>query len=221
MPDSLTVDKAETAEEVVLVSLDSDVDAEQFPLGLRTHLRDHLGLTVTGQTSDEARVERTRTDDGLDILEVTPRDIGGKTRRDQGPHHAVVASSDRRNGLRRSRCGRRSRCRRTCDYSRSRSGPTVKFRDIEHTTVKAACLVSSNPGRPPERTIAGVQNGLDIGAIDRGSHTKGLGGVDECLSFRVHVVQCSVRVLLGPPSGGGISVVPVDCTIKGTPCEGQ
>jgi hypothetical protein len=79
-----------------------------------------------------------------------------------------------------------------------------------------ACLVSSNPGRPPERTIAGVHNGLDIGAIDRGSHTKGLGGVDECLSFGVHVVQCSVRVLLGPPSGGEISVVPVDCTIKGT-----
>ena len=58
-PHGLTVDQTETTEQVVLISLGSDVDTIQFTTELGTCLLDHRGLTVTSIAGDVNRSEQT------------------------------------------------------------------------------------------------------------------------------------------------------------------
>ena len=84
IPDGLTVHKSKPAEQVILVGLRSDVDTIAFASLSGTRLHDHRGLTVTGKTSHEGRVESTRLDDRRNIVEVSPRHevrvLGGNDR---------------------------------------------------------------------------------------------------------------------------------------------
>ena len=70
----LSVDQSESADEVVLVSLHCEVDADDLPLGRSTCLLDHISLAVAGESSDEDWVEHRGLDDILDRLEVAEGD---------------------------------------------------------------------------------------------------------------------------------------------------
>ncbi len=58
-PNGFAIDETESTEQVIFIGFDGDVHAVQLTLQLRTNLVHHRGLTVTGQTSDEDRVEHT------------------------------------------------------------------------------------------------------------------------------------------------------------------
>ena len=70
VPDSVTINQTETTDQIILVSLNSEVDADKFATKISTCLLNTEGLTVTRQTSDEHRIEDLRVDDLLYISEV-------------------------------------------------------------------------------------------------------------------------------------------------------
>ena len=74
MPDSVTINQTETTDQIILVSLNSEVDANKFATKISTCLLNTEGLAVTRQTSDEHRVEDLRTDDLLYVGKVTEWD---------------------------------------------------------------------------------------------------------------------------------------------------
>ena len=61
-----------TTKQIVFISLDGDVHANQFLIELCVNLLNHQSLTVTGQTSDKDRIEQTRLDDLLERCIVAP-----------------------------------------------------------------------------------------------------------------------------------------------------
>ena len=57
MPNSLTINKTKTANKIIFISLDGDVDTNQLPLELRTSLFNQKRFTVTRETCNERRIE--------------------------------------------------------------------------------------------------------------------------------------------------------------------
>ena len=53
------------------------MDTNVFAVGCSTGLFDHHGLTIARQTSNKDGIERPRFDDGHDIGEFTPANVGG------------------------------------------------------------------------------------------------------------------------------------------------
>ena len=91
------VDEAEATDQVILVSLGGDVDADQVAPGGRANLLNHRGLAVARQTRDVDGSELLGGEDGGDVIVVTPRnesvvldgdevDIGGR-------HDEVVSAA--------------------------------------------------------------------------------------------------------------------------------
>ena len=70
VPYSVTIHKTETTDQIILVSLDGDVDTDQFTTQRCTCLLNTEGLTVARQTSDECRIKDPRLDDLLQISKV-------------------------------------------------------------------------------------------------------------------------------------------------------
>ena len=176
LPNGFTVHQTETTDEVLLISHSGNVHTEELPLVAGANLLGHGSLTIARQAGDEGRSENPRLNDGFHILEVTPRNIGAKTVRHIRPGRQIElrlrSSLDRLEDG--SRC-RRSRSRSGCWLSSHRSILAIEFGNIEHTTVQAACLVSSNPRRPGEavRITKFIDNSDNIGAIQRRGVTCG------------------------------------------------
>ena len=76
LPHGLAVDQAETTEQVILIGLGGDVDAIQVAAQAGADLVDHRGLAVTGETGDEDGAEGPSIENRLDILVMSPRNVG-------------------------------------------------------------------------------------------------------------------------------------------------
>ena len=83
LPHRVTVDKAETTEQVVRIGLIRQVDADALTTELRADLFDHGRLAVTRQTGHHRRIPTLGLDDGFDVLVVAVRHIGHQLRRDE------------------------------------------------------------------------------------------------------------------------------------------
>ena len=59
MPNSFTINQTEATNKVIFVSLDSNVDTNQFPFELRTRLLDKERFTIAREARDKRRVEKT------------------------------------------------------------------------------------------------------------------------------------------------------------------
>ena len=104
----LTIHQPEPTEEIILIGLGSDVDAEHLTLELGTDLLDHGRLAITRQTSHiDIGIDAT-PDDLLDVLVVTPchiviHDGWDHRRRDHRKGIAVHVNGSRCTGSRSSR----------------------------------------------------------------------------------------------------------------------
>ncbi len=79
------VDEAEATDEVILVSLGGDVDADALTTGGRANLLDHRGLAVAAHARDVDGRELLGLEDGADVIVVAPR------------NESVVLDGDERN----------------------------------------------------------------------------------------------------------------------------
>ena len=88
------VDEAEATDEVILVSLGGDVDADALASGRGANLLHHRGLAVAGHTRDVDGSELLGGEDGGDVIVVTPRNeslvLDGDERNIGGRHDEVV-----------------------------------------------------------------------------------------------------------------------------------
>ena len=75
LPNGITVHKAKTTKQIVLVSRTDDVHAEALALQLCANLLDHRGLAVARQTSDVDGREVLRLQKRFNVAEMSPRDI--------------------------------------------------------------------------------------------------------------------------------------------------
>ena len=73
MPNSIAVKQPETADEIIFVRFDCDVDSNDFSSELSTCLFDSKGFTIARKTSDEGGIEDLGLDDLLDGREVAER----------------------------------------------------------------------------------------------------------------------------------------------------
>ena len=163
VPLHVPVVQTETAEQIVLVSLRDDVDAEALAPHLGADLFDHRGLAVTRQTRDEHRRKHSSLENLLNVGEVTPRHILGADGGDERRTLATRHTHDRRSGAgelhgrsgdldRRSRNrdrlhrGRFSLGRDLLDRRRSRGHRCAgQFGDMEHTATGVARSVLDDP----------------------------------------------------------------------------
>ena len=76
MPNGFTIDETESANEVVLVGFDGDIDSNEFSLELGARLLHTERLAVARESSDECRVEETRLDNLANIAKITKLDEG-------------------------------------------------------------------------------------------------------------------------------------------------
>ena len=76
VPGSFTIHKTETTDQIILVSLNRDVDANQFTLKLSTRLFHRERFTVTRKTRNERRIEKTGLNNFFNIVEITKLDEG-------------------------------------------------------------------------------------------------------------------------------------------------
>ena len=94
LPHRVTVDKAETTEQVVRIGLIRQVDANAFTTKLRADLFDHGRLAVTRQTGHHRRIPTLGLDDGFDVLVVAVRHIGHQLGRDEVTVKRGLGASD-------------------------------------------------------------------------------------------------------------------------------
>ena len=87
-PNGLAVVETEPTEQVILISIGSDIDAEKLALGFRANLLDHQGLTVSGKPRNEGRIEHPRGDNLFHILEVAERNVVRHLTRNRRVGHA-------------------------------------------------------------------------------------------------------------------------------------
>ena len=83
VPHSLTVDKTETTDEVIFVSLYSDVDTDQLTSELGTRLLDSESFAVSRKSSNKSWVENLGFNNLLKICSVAKGYIVGVLRRDE------------------------------------------------------------------------------------------------------------------------------------------
>ena len=164
VPLHATVDEAETTEQIVLVSLRHDVDAEALAPQLGADLFDHRGLAVTRQTRDEHRGEHPGTQNLLNVGEVTPRHILGADGGDERRTLATRHTHDRRSGAgelhgRSGDLGRRRRnrhrlhrsgfgledLRRGADRNAGSVSSATDLGDVEHPATGVARGVLDDP----------------------------------------------------------------------------
>ena len=75
MPNSFTINKTKPTNKVIFVSLDCNVDTNQFPLELQQGF-DKERFTIARETRDKRRVEKTGLNNFFNIREVTKLDEG-------------------------------------------------------------------------------------------------------------------------------------------------
>jgi hypothetical protein len=164
VPLHVPVVQTETAEQIVLVSLRDDVDAEALAPHLGADLFDHRGLAVTRQTRDEHRRKHSGLENLLNVGEVAPRHIlgadGGDERRTLATRHTHHGRSSA--GELHGRSGdldRRSRnrdrlhrsgfslddLRRGADRDAGSVSGAGQFGDMEHTATGVARGVLDDP----------------------------------------------------------------------------
>src|SRR5210317_291738 len=76
MPNSCPIDKTETTNKIVFISLNSNVYSDKFSSELSTCLLDRERFTITRESSNERRVEQTGLNDFANIIEITKLDEG-------------------------------------------------------------------------------------------------------------------------------------------------
>jgi len=201
LPDSLTVDETETAEEIVLIGRSDDVDAQTLALETSTHLLDHRRLAVAGEAGDVDRVEATRTDDRLDVLEVTVRDIERILLGDQrSTRHRVRSGRNdtrRESGRSRSDSGDRSGSSNNgSGSSRSSDAATVRlvhrgeFRAVILAVTSATRVVLHQPSRHRDAVLRLER--LDLSARERRSVASVEGERNETIDLVLHGSHSSV-----------------------------
>ena len=82
-PHRLTIDKTETAEEIVLISFLRNIGANELAAIVCTNLLNHRGLAVTRQTRDVNRKEAASLHDLLNVLVRTVGDVAAVDARDK------------------------------------------------------------------------------------------------------------------------------------------
>ena len=75
VPNSFTINKTKDTNKIVFVSLDSNVDTDQFSLELYNCSTPNV-LPLPDRLCNERRIEETRFDNGLKIFKITKLDEG-------------------------------------------------------------------------------------------------------------------------------------------------
>jgi CBS domain-containing protein len=200
LPDSLTVDETETAEEIILIGRSDDVDAQTLALESSTHLLDHRRLAVAGKTGDVDRVEATRTDDRLDVLEVTVRDIERILLGDQrSTRHRVRSGRNdtrRESGRSRSDSGDRSGSSNDSRSGNASDAATVRlvhrgeFRAVILAVTSTTRVVLHQPSRHRDAVLRLER--LDLCARERRSVASVEGERNETIDLLIHGSHSSV-----------------------------
>ena len=210
LPHGVAVNQPERSEQIALVSLCGDVDAEALALQLGADLLHHRGLAVARQTRDEHGREERGLHDGFDGREVSPRHVGvdlvGDERSAVATRHSENASridglhrrSSTTNRLHhdgsRRRSGDRNRLRRSgfvledlrrgADRDAGSVSSATDLRDMEQTTPCAAGRILDDPRRRASHATLGG-SGDEVGALHgRGRGDGGEGGNERGLLGR-------------------------------------
>ena len=57
MPDCLTIQETETANQIILISFDGDIGTDEFPFQFGTDFLNQQGLTISGQARNKQRIK--------------------------------------------------------------------------------------------------------------------------------------------------------------------